>query len=85
VIHPTRGSLLLMCTDTSLDAIDIIRLMWTAPVVKRFLAPEFKFLSSSGEASERMLEKGDCASAILYRRTSGEAEAGSAGEQPAKE
>ena len=26
VIHPTRGSLLLMCTDTSLDAIDIIRL-----------------------------------------------------------
>src|SRR5215472_15857760 len=61
MIHPTRGSLLLMCTDTSLDAIDIIRLMWTAPVVKRFLAPEFKFLSSSGEASERMLEKGDCA------------------------
>jgi len=26
VIHPTRGSLLLMCTDTSLPAIDIIRL-----------------------------------------------------------
>jgi DDE superfamily endonuclease len=26
VIHPTRGSLLLMCTDTSLSAIDIIRL-----------------------------------------------------------
>jgi hypothetical protein len=61
VVHPTRGSCMLMCTDTSLDAIDIIRLMWTAPVVKRFLAPEFKFPSSSGEASERMLEKGDCA------------------------
>ena len=26
VIHPTRGACLLMCTDTSLDAIDIIRL-----------------------------------------------------------
>ena len=26
VIHPTRGSLILMCTDTSLDPIDIIRL-----------------------------------------------------------
>jgi DDE superfamily endonuclease len=26
VIHPTRGALLLMCTDTSLSAIDIIRL-----------------------------------------------------------
>src|SRR5215467_7752976 len=26
VIHPTRGSILLMCTDTTLDAIDIIRL-----------------------------------------------------------
>ena len=26
VIHPTRGAALLMCTDTSLDAIDIIRL-----------------------------------------------------------
>jgi DDE superfamily endonuclease len=26
VIHPTRGSLLLMCTDTALPAIDIIRL-----------------------------------------------------------
>ena len=26
VIHPTRGPLLLMCTDLSLDAIDIIRL-----------------------------------------------------------
>ena len=26
VIHPARGSFLLMCTDTSLDAIDIIRL-----------------------------------------------------------
>ena len=38
VVHPTRGSCLLMCTDTSLDAIQIIRLMWTAPVVKRFLA-----------------------------------------------
>jgi hypothetical protein len=27
-----------------------IHLMWTAPVVKRFLAREFKFLSSSGES-----------------------------------
>ena len=26
VIHPARGACLLMCTDTSLDAIDIIRL-----------------------------------------------------------
>ena len=26
MIHPTRGACLLMCTDTSLDAIDIIRL-----------------------------------------------------------
>jgi len=26
VIHPTRGALLLMCTDLSLDPIDIIRL-----------------------------------------------------------
>src|SRR5271169_2005698 len=26
VVHPTRGSCLLMCTDTSLEAIDIIRL-----------------------------------------------------------
>jgi len=26
VIHPTRGSCLLMCTDTSLAAIEIIRL-----------------------------------------------------------
>jgi hypothetical protein len=26
VIHPTRGTLLLMCTDLSLDAVDIIRL-----------------------------------------------------------
>ena len=26
VVHPTRGSCLLMCTDTSLDAIEIIRL-----------------------------------------------------------
>jgi hypothetical protein len=26
VIHPTRGACLLMCTDTSLDALDIIRL-----------------------------------------------------------
>jgi len=26
VIHPTRGSLLLMCTDTSLSPIDIVRL-----------------------------------------------------------
>src|SRR6516165_564577 len=26
VIHPTRGSCLLMCTDTSLEAIEIIRL-----------------------------------------------------------
>ena len=54
VIHPARGACLLMCTDTSLQAVKIIRLMWTAPVVKRFLAPEFKSLSSSGEASERM-------------------------------
>ena len=26
VVHPTRGACILMCTDTSLDAIDIIRL-----------------------------------------------------------
>jgi hypothetical protein len=26
VVHPTRGSCLLMCTDTSLDAVEIIRL-----------------------------------------------------------
>jgi hypothetical protein len=26
VLHPSRGSCLLMCTDTSLDAIEIIRL-----------------------------------------------------------
>ena len=26
VVHPTRGSCLLMCTDTSLEAIEIIRL-----------------------------------------------------------
>jgi DDE superfamily endonuclease len=37
VLHPTRGCCLLMSTDTSLAAIEIIRLMWTAPVVKRLL------------------------------------------------
>jgi hypothetical protein len=26
VVHPTRGSCILMCTDTSLSAVDIIRL-----------------------------------------------------------
>jgi hypothetical protein len=36
-----------------------IWLIWTAPVVKRFLTSWFKFLSSSGEAIHRMSEQGD--------------------------